>query len=137
MSEACAVMSDDCFRGRALEDAAVLGRLVPAPHDAIPDGAALLDALRRDSAMRMPRAHRLAIRSRVGAAGQWSSPIAVAIPTSDSAGWPATSRHHRTRAGHGDRLATAAVTSRRTRREALGAWSGYTCGYVDRADAPG
>jgi len=63
----------------ALEDAAVLGRLVPAPP--IPDGgAALLDALRRYTATRMPRAQRLTIRSRrVGAAGQWSSPIAVAI----------------------------------------------------------
>jgi 2-polyprenyl-6-methoxyphenol hydroxylase-like FAD-dependent oxidoreductase len=63
-----------------LEDAAVLGRLVPAPHDAIPDATALLDALRRYTATRMPRAQRLTIRSRrVGAAGQWSSPIAVAI----------------------------------------------------------
>jgi 2-polyprenyl-6-methoxyphenol hydroxylase-like FAD-dependent oxidoreductase len=64
----------------ALEDAAVLGRLVPAPHHTGLDGTALLGALHRYTAARMVRTQRLTIQSRrVGAAGQWSSPILVTV----------------------------------------------------------
>jgi 2-polyprenyl-6-methoxyphenol hydroxylase-like FAD-dependent oxidoreductase len=64
----------------ALEDAAVLGRLVPAPHDAGLDGTALLGALHRYTTARKSRTQRLTIQSRrVGAAGQWSSPALVMV----------------------------------------------------------
>ena len=62
----------------ALEDAAVLGQLVPQNPTA--DGLALLAALHRYTTTRMPRTQRLTIQSRrVGAAGQWSAPIPVRV----------------------------------------------------------